>query len=125
MAKNRSARIRLEVGALRLEYEGSEEFFRSELLRLIEVSAKVATPLPAGRLGALRADIDSAVITLRGADEMIAELRAYSEPKSELTEVESLRLQVYADRLSKLMSTLSNILKKISETAQAMTENLK
>jgi hypothetical protein len=29
------------------------------------------------------------------------------------------------DRLSKMMSTLSNLSKKISETEQAITENLK
>jgi hypothetical protein len=29
------------------------------------------------------------------------------------------------DRVSKMMSTLSNILKKISDTAQTITQNLK
>jgi len=36
-----------------------------------------------------------------------------------------LRLQMALDRLSKLMSTLSNILKKINETAGSITQNLK
>jgi hypothetical protein len=44
---------------------------------------------------------------------------------SELGEMESLRLQMAMDRLSKLMSTLSNMLKKQSETAQAITQNIK
>jgi hypothetical protein len=44
---------------------------------------------------------------------------------SELGEMESLRLQMAMDRLSKLMSTLSNMLKKQSETAQAISQNLK
>jgi len=44
---------------------------------------------------------------------------------SEMGEMESLRLQMAMDRLSKLMSTLSNLLKKTSETAQAITQNLK
>ncbi len=44
---------------------------------------------------------------------------------SEMGEMESLRLQMAMDRLSKMMSSLSNILKKISDTANAITQNLK
>jgi hypothetical protein len=44
---------------------------------------------------------------------------------SELGQTESLRLQMAMDRMSKLMSTLSNILKKISDTSQSITQNLK
>jgi len=44
---------------------------------------------------------------------------------SEMGEMESLRLQMAMDRLSKLMSTLSNILKKISETSDGITRNMK
>lgn len=44
---------------------------------------------------------------------------------SELGEEESLRLQVAMDRLSKMMSTLSNILKKSSDVANAIVQNLK
>jgi hypothetical protein len=47
------------------------------------------------------------------------------DPMSELGETESLRLQMVMGRMSKLMSTLSNILKKISGTAQSVTGNLK
>lgn len=44
---------------------------------------------------------------------------------SEMGEMESLRLQMAMDRLSKMMSTLSNVLKKSSETASSITQNLK
>jgi hypothetical protein len=44
---------------------------------------------------------------------------------SELGETESLRLQMAMDRISKFMSTLSNILKKMSDTASQITQNLK
>ena len=44
---------------------------------------------------------------------------------SEMGEMESLRLQMAMDRLSKLMSTLSNLLKNASETAQGITGNIK
>jgi putative addiction module CopG family antidote len=44
---------------------------------------------------------------------------------SEMGEMESLRLQMAMDRMSKLMSTLSNLLKKMSETSSAIVQNLK
>ena len=43
----------------------------------------------------------------------------------EMGEMESLRLQMAMDRLTKLMSTLSNLLKKIAETAEGIVQNLK
>jgi hypothetical protein len=52
-------------------------------------------------------------------------LRARLDSMNELGEMESLRLQMAMDRMSKLMSTLSNLLKKISDTASAITQNLK
>lgn len=44
---------------------------------------------------------------------------------SEMGEMESLRLQMAMNRMSKMMSTLSNILKKISDTSQSIIQNLK
>ena len=44
---------------------------------------------------------------------------------SEMGEMESLRLQMAMDRMSKMMSTLSNILKQMSDTSAAITQNLK
>lgn len=44
---------------------------------------------------------------------------------SEMSEMESLRLQMAMDRLSKMMSTLSNLLKKLSDTSSSITQNLK
>jgi hypothetical protein len=42
-----------------------------------------------------------------------------------MSETESLRLQMTMDRRSKLMATLSNILKKISDTASSVVSNMK
>jgi hypothetical protein len=44
---------------------------------------------------------------------------------SEMGETESLRLRQAMDRLSKLLSTISNLLKKSSDTMQTLTQNLK
>jgi Arc/MetJ-type ribon-helix-helix transcriptional regulator len=53
------------------------------------------------------------------------DLKGKLDSMSEMGEMESLRLQMAMDRISKMMSTLSNILKKISDIAQAITQNLK
>jgi hypothetical protein len=44
---------------------------------------------------------------------------------SEIGETESLRLQMAMDRMSKMMSALSNLMKKISDTSSAIVQNLK
>jgi hypothetical protein len=44
---------------------------------------------------------------------------------SEMGEMESFRLQMAMDMLSKIMSTLSNLLQKQSQTADAITQNIK
>jgi hypothetical protein len=60
-------------------------------------------------------DIDNAKETVKGKLDSL----------SEMGEMESLRLQMAMDRLSKLMSTLSNLLKKASDTDQGITQNIK
>jgi Mg2+ and Co2+ transporter CorA len=69
----------------------------------------------AARLQATAAELEQAI------DEAKAELDSLSE----LGETESLRLQMAMDRVSKFMTTLSNILKKASETSAQITQNLK
>jgi hypothetical protein len=62
------------------------------------------------------------------AKQLEAEFEAIQEDidsLSELGEMESLRLQLAMDRLSKMMSTLSNLMKKISDTTNQIVQNLK
>lgn len=44
---------------------------------------------------------------------------------SEIVETESLRIQMAMDRLSKFMTTLSNLEKKVSDTDQTVVQNIK
>lgn len=55
----------------------------------------------------------------------LAELLEKADTVGELSELDQLRLQMAMDRLAKMMSTLSNILKKMSDTASQITQNLK
>ncbi|MDP9086144.1 MAG: hypothetical protein M3N02_05185 [Pseudomonadota bacterium] len=52
-------------------------------------------------------------------------LKAELDSVSEISEMDSLRLQMALDRLSKAMSTLSNLLEKTSATDDAITNNMK
>ena len=58
-------------------------------------------------------------------DAMATKLKNDLDSMSEMGEMESLRLQMAMDRMSKMMSTLSNLLKKISKTADDIIQNLK
>jgi hypothetical protein len=60
-----------------------------------------------------------------GIDAVVDQMKNDLDSMSEMGEMESLRLQMAMDRLSKMMSTLSNLLKKISDTASQITQNLK
>jgi len=52
-------------------------------------------------------------------------IRPPPESVSEVGEMQSLRLEMQMDRAAKTMSTLSNILKKMSDTSATITQNLK
>jgi hypothetical protein len=58
-------------------------------------------------------------------DNQIEQIKNDLDNMSEMGEMESLRLQMAMDRMSKMMSTLSNLLKKISDTSQSITQNIK
>jgi hypothetical protein len=58
-------------------------------------------------------------------DNQIDQLKNDLDSMSEMGEMESLRLQMAMDRMSKMMSTLSNLLKKVSDTSQSITQNIK
>jgi putative addiction module CopG family antidote len=68
-----------------------------------------------------RAKIDSVEILESIRDELKGKL----DGMNEISEMTSLRLQMIMDRRSKFMSTLSNIMKKISRTQDTLAENLK
>jgi len=55
------------------------------------------------------------------AEELINDI----DSMSEMGEMESLRLQMAMDRMSKMMSTLSNLLKKLSDTNSQIVQNMK
>lgn len=77
-----------------------------------------------------RATISRAAISLvprskQDLDAQINRAKNDLDSLSELGEMESLRLQMAMDRQSKTISTLSNIMKKVSDTNATIMQNLK
>ena len=58
-------------------------------------------------------------------DAAIDKAKSDLDSMSEMGEMESLRLQMAMDRMSKKMSALSNLLKKASETQERIIQNIK
>jgi hypothetical protein len=77
-----------------------------------------------------QSDLKNLMAATQATAQQKERLRAGQEKKekdaaNELSEMESLRLQMYMDRESKLLATLSNVEKKISDTQDQMIQNLK
>lgn len=111
-------KMRAALNALKSGQSGIR--YNTQLDSLKRAGGFIATNNP-GRISAVaikpltKADIDTAL------DQMKNDL----DSMSEMGEMESLRLQMAMDRMSKMMSTLSNLLKKIAGTAEQITQNLK
>jgi Arc/MetJ-type ribon-helix-helix transcriptional regulator len=73
-----------------------------------------------------QADLHSGkIVRVEDLQTILSDVKGKLDSLSELGEMESLRLQMAMDRLSRLMSTLSNLLKKASETDAGLTQNIK
>ena len=76
-------------------------------------------------LQTLRQEIGDSLTTQKAATDLIAGTRSDLDSMSDISEGESLKLQMAMDRLSKMMNTLSNMLKKMNDTADGIIQNLK
>ena len=100
------ARPAEQTRKLRILQEGQELLARAEL------KTRTYEPAPGGPS---KAEIEASK----------DQLRSQLDSMSEMSEMDSLRLQMVMDRLSKMMSALSNMLKKASDTDDAITNNMK
>lgn len=98
---------------------GSEEAYHS-------VQMPIVDPESEGGVGFTLVDLHAGrVIDLAQLNAILDGLRSDLDSMSEMGEMESLRLQMAMDRLSKMMTVLSNIMKKISDTGSSIVQNLK
>jgi hypothetical protein len=123
--QNETTRLKINLGALHLEYEGRDDFLKTEVPALIRTMDKLQVSKLVIPMDSLQLTIDDARALQGDVDDELARMKHDLDSLSEMGEMESLRLQMAMDRMSKMMSTLSNLLKKISDTAAGITQNLK
>jgi hypothetical protein len=125
VAKNGGVSVKLQLGAVQFDYEGTEGFLRSEMPKLIQAMYELQTSNAIAPVDSILNNIEESLGTTKEVDDLVLEIKRDLDSMNKLSEIESLRLQMAMDRLSKLMSTLSNLLKKTSDTASAIVQNIK
>jgi hypothetical protein len=124
MAKRRTVELRLVVGTNELKYKGSEAFLQSAVPRLLDR----IDSLRISNLGASAATLQELVADSRNAmEELDATTATLEDQVGEMDEATQLmeRLQRYLEAYTKSFAVLSNILKRISVTADSIAQNLK
>lgn len=103
--------------------------FTSGGLGSAEAYRRVPVPHPdpegTGGIRVARTDMVGGAMDICSVRAARDDLKSRLDTLSEMGEMESLRLQMAMDRLSKLMATLSNLVKKISDTNSTIISNLK
>lgn len=125
MDKISTVNLKIELGNVKVEFGGSEAFLQKEVPKFIESIRKVQSAEVARLTTTLNDQVSTAKIEQEDLAKAIDTLKQDLDSMSELGEMESLRLQMAMDRMSKMMSTLSNLLKKMSDTSSQITQNLK
>jgi len=120
-----TTKVKLRTGGVELEYEGSESFLRSDLPKFVETILSLRNPIIGGAANKLKEANREFTLTLGTMSDIIDSTKSDLDSLSEMGEMESLRLQMAMDRLSKLMAALSNILKKMAETSDEIIKNMK
>jgi hypothetical protein len=118
------------AAAARMEADGGGIEFPPHGLQRTSGYERVERPVPdpeapGGVRFAQVSLIDGDITSVRQLEAAKDALTGQLDSLSEMGEMESLRLQMAMDRHSRMMSTLSNIMKKMSDTSGAITSNLK
>jgi predicted nucleic acid-binding Zn-ribbon protein len=108
-------------------------YLKTKMKRIIILTEPIRTETAVKvRLDALEVKMQQAKSSFQKAQSDLNELngaqaalRAELGTISDMSETESLRLQMIMDRLSKLMSTLSNVLKQSADTQKTIIQNMK
>ncbi len=77
------------------------------------------------RMQAVQAEIQKAQTDFDNLRAIQNNLKSQLDNMNEMSEMTSMRLQMAMDRRSKFIETLSNLLKKIDDTSNAIVQNMK
>ncbi len=116
-----------------MEASKSAEEDLKEIMASVKAIAQAKTAVrvsPRGRTSKSSVDVESILQVMlavygKERDEEIETLQRDLDAGAELSELDSLRLQIEMDRNSKMMSALSNLLKKLADTNSSIVQNLK
>src|SRR5260370_42641339 len=110
MASNATTQLRLTLGAVRLEYEGRDEFLKSEVPPVVQAMDRLVTARLIVPCNVLQAAIQGSFRAQKDIDDAIVGMKDDLDSMSELGGTESLGLHMAMDRLSRGVGTLWNIL---------------
>lgn len=125
MAEKPTTKLKLSFGPVLLEYEGTEAFLQTQVPKLVRAMDELRIARLAVEFVPLQRLLDDGQKTGSELNSQIATTKSLVDSMSETGEMESLRMQMAMDRRSKLMSTLSKLLKMQSEMASNITQNMK
>ncbi|MEI7807000.1 MAG: hypothetical protein WCJ07_00795 [Verrucomicrobiota bacterium] len=94
-------------------------------LKREETGIKAAARQEYTRPATTNLQVRPGLVKRQSVNQSVEDAKAKLDSKNEMGETESLRMQMAMDRLSKLEATLSNLLKKVSETQSNIVNNLK
>jgi ABC-type transporter Mla subunit MlaD len=123
MRNKRTVKLKIVVGANRLEYKGREAFLQSaipSLLNQMDTLPVWKLTTAAGALRTLAAD------SARAIEELEATTAALENQVGEMDETTQLmqRLQKYLDTYTRSFEVLSGILERIGTTADSIAQGL-
>jgi hypothetical protein len=125
MADDKTTKLRIKLGSLELEFEGADNFLRGEVPKLLKAANDLQVVRISSSVNALTRDAHESLSAQTEMSNLVDQIKSDLDSMSELSQLDSLRLQMAMDRMSKMLSTLSNLLKKMSDTAGQITQNLK
>jgi len=123
MPNKRTVKLKIVVGANRLEYKGSEAFLQSTIPGLLNQM----DTLPVWKLTTAAATLRTlAVDSATAIEELEAATAALENQVDEMDETTQLmqRLQRYLDTYTRSFEVLSGILQKIGTTADSIAQSL-
>jgi hypothetical protein len=110
--------LKVRLGSARIEFHGDAALLKGGVLDLAKGLDQLQMPRVVEGASALARELEAA----RALQD---EARQALDAMAEMSEMQSLRLQMAMDRASKAMSALSNLLKASSETARAIVQNIR
>ncbi len=120
------ARVGAEIRALQSTAQPQQAFALSGIPSDVTFTGAVATlASPVGDPEAPKKQELKGEISVGMLDAQIAGLQDHYDSLGELSQEQSLRMQIYQGRYSKMMELLSNVMKAFSQTSRTIVENMK